>query len=112
MNTGFTPDLDKLNLKFEGYKLKPFKESTNLIRFPLNSIQVYEPTNDQRLGFRDLQARIRHSHLIYGHPLDQNRGSSFCIDQEFNLYMVVYDKVWNIDLSFYQTLMIYFVFCI
>ncbi|CEP12103.1 hypothetical protein [Parasitella parasitica] len=93
MNTRFTPDVQKLNPKFEGYKLSPFKEATNLIRFPLDNIQVYEPTNDQRLGFRDLQARIRHSNLIYGHPLDQNRGSAFCIDQEFNLHMIVYDKL-------------------
>ncbi|KAK4512373.1 Zinc resistance conferring protein [Mucor velutinosus] len=93
MNTRFTPNADKLNLKFEGYKLRPFQEATNLIRVPLEGIQVYEPTNDQRLGFRDLQARIRYSNLIYGHPLDQHRGSSFCIDQEFNLHMIVYDKL-------------------
>lgn len=93
MNTRFTADTDKLNLKFEGYKLRPFQEATNLFRFPLAGIQVYEPTNDQRLGFRDLQARIRHSNLVYGHPLDQHRGSSFCIDQEFNVHMIVYDKV-------------------
>ncbi|GAN08569.1 tumor antigen cml66-l [Mucor ambiguus] len=93
MNTRFKLDTDKLNLKFEGYKLRPFQEATSLIRFPLDGIQVYEPTNDQRLGFRDLQARIRHSNLIYGHPLDQSRGSSFCIDQEFNLHMIVYDKL-------------------
>ncbi|KAI8646513.1 hypothetical protein BD408DRAFT_479766 [Parasitella parasitica] len=95
MNTRFIPDAQKLNLKFEDYKLSPFEETTNLIRLPLRNIQVYEPTNDQRLGFRDLQARIRHSNLIYGHPLDQNRGSSFCIDQEFNLHMIVYDKLVN-----------------
>lgn len=93
MNTRFAPNTDKLNLKFEGYKLRSFQEATSLVRFPLADIQVYEPTSDQRLGFRDLQARIRHSNLIYGHPLDQHRGSSFCIDQEFNLYMIVCDKV-------------------
>ncbi|KAL9554159.1 hypothetical protein MBANPS3_002959 [Mucor bainieri] len=92
--TRFKPNTDKLNLKFEGYKLRPFQEASSLVRFPLGDIQVYEPTaNDQRLGFRDLQARIRHSNLIYGHPVDTHRGASFCIDQEFNLHMIVYHKL-------------------
>lgn len=99
MNTRFSANADKLNPKFEGYRLRPFQEATDLIRFPLGDIQVYEPTNDQRLGFRDLQARIRHSNLIYGYPLDESRGSSFCIDQEFNLHMIVYDQVMSVELA-------------
>jgi phosphoribosylamine-glycine ligase len=99
MNSRFTPDLEKLNAKFEGYKLNPFNESLNLVRTSLAEvgIQVYDAPNDQhqRLGFRDVQARIRHSHLHNGYPLDHDRGSAFCIDQEFNLHMIVYNKVKN-----------------
>jgi hypothetical protein len=97
MNSRFTPNLDKINAKFEGYKLNPFNESCNLTRISLTEvgIQGYDVPNDQhqRLGFRELQARIRHSHLHYGYPLDHNRGTAFCIDQEFNLQMIVYNKV-------------------
>ena len=49
--------------------------------------------SDHRMGFRDLQARIRYSQLVYGYPLDAERGSAFCIDQEFNLHMIIFDKV-------------------
>jgi hypothetical protein len=97
MNSRFTPNLDKINAKFEGYKLNPFNESCNLTRISLTEvgIQGYDVPNyqHQRLGFRELQARIRHSHLHYGYPLDHNRGTAFCIDQEFNLQMIVYNKV-------------------
>lgn len=98
MNTRLTPDLTKLNAKFEGYKLEPFSETSNLFRSSLadqGNILIHNDTNNQhhRMGFRDLQARIRHSHLSYGYPLDQNRGSAFCIDQDFNLQLIVFDKV-------------------
>ncbi|KAI8390070.1 hypothetical protein BD560DRAFT_419200 [Blakeslea trispora] len=95
MNSRFKPDTSKLNLKFDGYKLAPLPGSDSVQRVALaeGNIQLYQPSHDQRLGFRDLQARIRHSHLIYGYPLDQNRASCFCIDYDFNVHMIVYDKL-------------------
>lgn len=98
MNTRLKLDLSKLNAKFEGYKLTPFSETSNLFRSSLSeqgNFLIHNDKNDQqhRMGFRDLQARIRHSHLSYGFPLDQHRGSAFCIDQDFNLQMIVFDKV-------------------
>ncbi|KAI8047716.1 uncharacterized protein B0P05DRAFT_565367 [Gilbertella persicaria] len=93
MNSRLKLDTNKLNPKFEGYKLAPLTDPNSICRVSLNDIQLYKPNNDQRLGFRDLQARIRYSHLIYGYPLDQHRGTSFCIDQEFNLHLIVYNKL-------------------
>lgn len=93
MNTRLIPDLNKINPKFEGYKLSPFNKGlyrTDLIQ---RNIEILKDTTDHRMGFRDLQARIRHSHLIYGFPLDSTRGSAFCIDQDFNLTMIVFNKV-------------------
>ncbi|OBZ91653.1 NudC domain-containing protein 1 [Choanephora cucurbitarum] len=95
MNSRFKPDTSKLNLKFDGYKLAPLPGHDGVQRVALaeGNIQLYKPSHDQRFGFRDLQARIRYSHLIYGYPLDQNRGSCFCIDYDFNVHMIVYDKL-------------------
>lgn len=96
MNNRLQVKPELLNPKFEGYKLKPFSEISNLIRSELsdNNIQVYNDTkSDLRMGFRDLQARIRYSQLIQGHPLDENRASNFCIDKDYNLHMIVFNKV-------------------
>lgn len=96
MDSKLKIDSTKLNPKFDGYKLTPFNEASNVYRSSLidqGNIQIGQTTSDHRLGFRDLQARIRYSHLIYGHPLDHNRGSAFCIDQDYNLHMIVFDKV-------------------
>jgi hypothetical protein len=93
MNTRLIPDLNKINSKFEGYKLTPFNKGLYRTDLLQGNITIHKDNNDHRMGFRDLQARIRHSHLIYGFPLDKSRGSSFCIDQEFNLNMIVFDKV-------------------
>ncbi|KAG2234721.1 hypothetical protein BDF21DRAFT_498613 [Thamnidium elegans] len=92
MNTRLIPDLTKINAKFEGYKLSPFGDSVYRTSLSEGNIFVQDKTTDHRLGFRDLQARIRHSHLIYGFPLDDNRGTCFCIDKQFNLHMIVFNK--------------------
>ncbi|KAI7888350.1 uncharacterized protein EV154DRAFT_448062 [Mucor mucedo] len=93
MNTRLISDLNKINPKFEGYKLSPFNKGLHRTDLIQENIQVHKDANDHRMGFRDLQARIRHSHLIYGFPLDHTRGSAFCIDQDFNLFMIVYNKI-------------------
>lgn len=98
MNNRLQVKPELLNPKFEGYKLKPFSEISSLIRAELaeNNIQVFNDTKgDLRMGFRELQARIRYSQLIQGYPLDDNRGSSFCIDKDYNLHLIVFDKVTN-----------------
>lgn len=93
MNTRLIPDLNKINPKFEGYKLSPFGKGVYRADLKQGNVDIQKDSHDHRMGFRDLQARIRHSHLIYGFPLDKNRGSSFCIDHDFNLNMIVFDKV-------------------
>ncbi|KAG1466878.1 hypothetical protein G6F46_000520 [Rhizopus delemar] len=96
MNTRLAHDATKINPKFEGYKLQPCIDITNISRtdlseggIQLDSISIKD---HHRLGFRDLQARIRQSHLFYGYPLDENRSSSFIIDKEYQVHMVLYDK--------------------
>ncbi|KAI7898099.1 uncharacterized protein BX663DRAFT_443818 [Cokeromyces recurvatus] len=91
MNSQFRPDPSKLNPKFESYKLSAFPES-KLFRTSL-TLQPFRQSNDRRIGFRDLQARIRLSSLFYGYPLDKNRGSAFFIDQNFHLYMIVFNNL-------------------
>lgn len=104
MDSYFKIDPSKLNPKFDGYKLDPFNEASNLFRSVLidqGNIQLAELSSDSRLGFRDLQARIRYSQLIYAHPLDHNRGAAFCIDLDYNLHMIVFDKASNKQLCEY-----------
>lgn len=96
MNSRIRLNPEKINPKFEGYKLTPCTEISNVSRFQLDqcNIQVYNDIkSDHRMGFRDLQARIRYSQLVHGFPLDNNRGTSFVIDQDYNLNMIVFDKV-------------------
>ncbi|KAI8979647.1 hypothetical protein BDF20DRAFT_870780 [Mycotypha africana] len=95
MNNRIKTNSNKINTKFEGYKLKPFPNKSDIVRTSLASdnIQIWKSTTDQqRLSFRELQARIRQSQLIYGQPLDENRGTAFCIDEEYNVHMIIYDK--------------------
>ncbi|CEI87371.1 hypothetical protein RMCBS344292_01786 [Rhizopus microsporus] len=95
MTTRLAHDSKKINSKFDGYKLRPCSEIANVHRTKLeeNGIQVENiSVKDHRLGFRDLQARIRQSHLFYGHPLDENRAVAFLVDKEHQLNAIVYNK--------------------
>ncbi|KAG1469422.1 hypothetical protein G6F56_003267 [Rhizopus delemar] len=96
MNAQLVHDPSKLNPKFENYKLQPCIEVTTVSRSSLLEAGIQlrnESLNDHnRLGFRDLQARVRQNHLFYGYLLDENRSSSFIVDHEYQLHMLVYDK--------------------
>ncbi|KAI8993265.1 hypothetical protein BDB01DRAFT_841337 [Pilobolus umbonatus] len=94
MNTAFKVDSANINPKFEGYKLDPFVDSTHIKRIPLSNINVNidRLSTDSRIGFRDLQARIRQSHLFYGYSADDNTGTAFYVDIDYCLHRVIYHK--------------------
>ncbi|KAI8887002.1 hypothetical protein K501DRAFT_243367 [Backusella circina FSU 941] len=91
MSSQLAIDSNLLNSKFEGYKLDPF--SSTVVRTPVQSAQFKVNPTDHRVGFRDLQARIRHSQLSYGYPIDENRAAAFYVDEGYCLIAVVYNKV-------------------
>lgn len=88
-----------INAKFEGYKLQPFPESTSLIRtkLPFGELDVKREGQrpNTRLGFRELQARVRFNHLSYCPNLNEHTGVSFFIDVDYCLTAVIFDKVKN-----------------
>ncbi|CAO3625046.1 unnamed protein product [Cunninghamella blakesleeana] len=85
-----------INAKFEGYKLQPFPESTSLIRtkLPFGELDVKRKGQrpNTRLGFRELQARVRFNHLAYGLSLNNHTGVSFFIDIDYCLTAAIFDK--------------------
>ncbi|KAL0073950.1 hypothetical protein J3Q64DRAFT_1686455 [Phycomyces blakesleeanus] len=89
-----THDQDLINVAFEGYKLKTFPEETRLSRTPIpgDPLQVTQHSSQTRIGFRELQARVRFSHLADGYPINDQTGTAFYVDTEYNVVMVVYDK--------------------
>jgi hypothetical protein len=91
MTSPLTIDSNLLNSKFEGYKLDPF--SSTVVRTPIQAELFKVHPSEHRVGFRDLQARIRHSQLSYGYPIDEKRATAFYIDEDYRLTAVVYDKV-------------------
>ncbi|KAI9016382.1 hypothetical protein CLU79DRAFT_847571 [Phycomyces nitens] len=89
-----THDQDLINTNFNGYKLKAFPEETNLsrVKIPGDPLHVTHHPSHSRMGFRELQARVRFSHLADGYPIDAQTGSAFYVDTEYNVVMVVHDK--------------------
>ncbi|ORZ20761.1 hypothetical protein BCR42DRAFT_213007 [Absidia repens] len=85
-----------INNKFEGYKLHPFPESTSLTRTPLPSGNLKVTRQGQqhstRLGFRELQARVRFNHLAFGCPLNDDIGVSYYVDEDYTVNAVTFDK--------------------
>ncbi|KAI8099358.1 uncharacterized protein BX664DRAFT_321071 [Halteromyces radiatus] len=92
----FHVDPKHINNKFEGYKLYPFPESTDLTRTPLPSGNLDVSREGQqhstRLGFRELQARVRFNHLAYGCPINEHVGVSYFVDEEYTVKAVTFDK--------------------
>lgn len=94
----FAPDRKLINAKFEGYKLSPFPEQGSLFRTPLPcpGLAIEKAAQLNHLGFRDLQARVRFSHLAQGFPLNDNVGTAYYVDQEESkVVMVLFDKVYR-----------------
>lgn len=93
-----------INAKFEGYKLHPFPEAESLIRtkLPFGELDVKREgqRHNTRLGFRELQARVRFNHLAYGPSLNDHTGVSYFIDADYCLTAVIFDKV-SINMYFY-----------
>ncbi|KAI9307928.1 hypothetical protein BJ944DRAFT_157149 [Cunninghamella echinulata] len=85
-----------INAKFEGYKLQPFSEAGSLIRtkLPFGELDVKREgqRHNTRLGFRELQARVRFNHLAYGPSLNDHTGVSYFIDADYCLTAVIFDK--------------------
>ncbi|KAI8366627.1 uncharacterized protein BYT42DRAFT_549719 [Radiomyces spectabilis] len=90
-----TANNELINTKFEGYKLQPFPEETNLCRtaLPGGRLQINKLPHNNRMGFRELQARIRFSHLADGFPLNDHTGTAFYVDDEYAVVMILFDKV-------------------
>lgn len=90
-----TPNNDLINAKFEGYKLVPFSEEQCLrrTRLPDEGLTIGKIGENHRMGFRELQARIRFSHLAAGYPLNATVGTAFYVDNEYNVMRVLYDSV-------------------
>ncbi|KAI8340233.1 hypothetical protein BC941DRAFT_460276 [Chlamydoabsidia padenii] len=86
-----------INANFEGYKLQPFPEITSLIRQPLPTghLDVVRKgqQHNNRLGFRELQARVRFNHLAFGCPLNKDTGLSYFVDEEYTVNAVTFNKV-------------------
>ncbi|KAI8142198.1 hypothetical protein BJV82DRAFT_645005 [Fennellomyces sp. T-0311] len=96
MNTRrFAPDKQLLNAKFEGYKLTPLDEQERVTRVKLPNecdLKIHKILPNHRMGFRDLQARVRFNHLAYGFPLSNNEGCAFYVDPEYQVIRVRYSK--------------------
>lgn len=84
-----------LNPKFEGYKLTPFPEKECLTRakVPGGKLQINKIGHSNRLGFRDLQARVRFSHLAAGFPKSRTVGTAYYVDHGYNVIQVSFDEV-------------------
>ncbi|KAI7866126.1 hypothetical protein BDF14DRAFT_1882830 [Spinellus fusiger] len=93
-------DQSLINVHFEGYKLKTLDENTQLSRTPLPQGQL-QVSLHHSIGFRELQARVRFSHLAYGYPL-LDTGYAFYVDNEYNVIMVAHQK--NLGPSHFYTL--------
>ncbi|KAG2221860.1 hypothetical protein INT45_003574 [Circinella minor] len=97
----FIPDKNLLNPKFDGYKLSPTNEKECVTRTSLpngSDLRMNKFMANHRLGFRDLQARVRLNHLAYGFPTSTNKqqqGVAFYVDLEFQLMSVIYNKETN-----------------
>ena len=103
----FIPDKNLLNPKFDGYKLSPTNEKECVTRTSLpngSDLRMNKFMSNHRLGFRDLQARVRLNHLAYGFPTSANKqqqGVAFYVDLEFQVMSVFYNKVLFYILYFY-----------
>lgn len=95
----FIPDKNLLNPKFDGYKLSPINEEEHVTRTTLpneSDLRMSKFMSNHRLGFRDLQARVRLNHLAYGFSMSANQqqqGVAFYVDLEFQVMRVTYNKV-------------------
>ena len=95
----FIPDKDLLNPKFDGYKLSPINEEEYITRTSLpngSDLRMSKSLSNHRLGYRDLQARVRLNHLAYGFSMttdQQQQGVAFYVDLEFQVMRLIYNKV-------------------
>lgn len=86
-----------INANFEGYKLQPFPEKDSLFRqaLPSGHLDVAREgqQHNNRLGFRELQARVRFNHLTFGCPLNEHTGLAYFVDEDYAINAVTFDKV-------------------
>ncbi|KAI8063169.1 hypothetical protein BC940DRAFT_307738 [Gongronella butleri] len=94
--TRLTIDQQHIHAKFEGYKLAPFDEASCLVRadLPSGGLQVRRQgqMHHSRLGFRQLQARVRFNHLAVAPPLDSTHGTGFFVDEQYAVIAATFDK--------------------
>lgn len=86
-----------INANFEGYKLQPFPDSESVIRQALSSghldVAREGQQHNNRLGFRELQARVRFNHLAFGCPLNNDVGLAYFVEKDYSVHAVTFDKV-------------------
>ncbi|ORX50103.1 hypothetical protein DM01DRAFT_1409116, partial [Hesseltinella vesiculosa] len=84
-----------LNAKFEGYKLETFPEDKQLIRstLPFGRLQVTRQgqLHSSRLGFRELQARVRFNHLTMAAPYSDAKATCYFVDSDYNVIAVTFN---------------------
>ncbi|ORY89897.1 hypothetical protein BCR43DRAFT_567128 [Syncephalastrum racemosum] len=93
--TRLNANRDYLNPKFNGYKLEPFPDKECIVRadLPGNGIASFGDAQPGRIGFRELQARVRFNHLSLGFPTEHGLiGSAYYINQANQVVQVTFNK--------------------
>ncbi|KAI9312742.1 hypothetical protein BX666DRAFT_818989 [Dichotomocladium elegans] len=86
-----TPNNNFNNPKFTGYKLEPYTNGPERVPLPGGKLQIHKIGHNHRLGFRELQARIRYSHLALGFPVSPTMGKAYYIDDSYIMVQVIYN---------------------